>query len=57
MSAHGECISIPADLSKLRYGVSVTDACMDWASTEKAIRSMREKLLHILPQRASAIGS
>ena len=48
---------IPADLSKLRYGVSVTDACMDWASTEQAIRSMHEKLRHILPERCGAIGS
>ncbi len=29
--------SIPADLSELKYGVSVTDACMDWATTEAAI--------------------
>jgi 3-deoxy-7-phosphoheptulonate synthase len=29
---------IPADLTKLRYGVSVTDACIDWASTEKCLR-------------------
>ena len=48
---------IPADLSKLRYGVSVTDACMDWNSTEQAIRSMHEKLRHILPQRCGALGS
>ncbi len=25
---------IPEDLSKLRYGVSVTDACIDWPTTE-----------------------
>lgn len=25
---------IPADLAKLRYGVSVTDACIDWETTE-----------------------
>jgi 3-deoxy-7-phosphoheptulonate synthase len=24
---------------KLRYGVSVTDACIDWASTEKLLRA------------------
>lgn len=29
---------IPADLSKLRYGVSVTDECMGWADTEKLLR-------------------
>jgi len=35
---------IPADLSQLKYGCSVTDACIDWAATEKAIRDARETL-------------
>jgi 3-deoxy-7-phosphoheptulonate synthase len=43
--------SIPADLSDLRYGVSVTDGCIDWETTESAIRSMREKLKDVLPSR------
>ncbi|MDY0072938.1 MAG: 3-deoxy-7-phosphoheptulonate synthase [Thauera sp.] len=29
---------IPADLSQLKYGCSVTDACVDWATTEQMIR-------------------
>ena len=29
---------IPDDLSKLKYGCSVTDACVDWPTTEKMIR-------------------
>jgi 3-deoxy-7-phosphoheptulonate synthase len=29
---------IPSDLSKLKYGCSVTDACVDWPTTEKMIR-------------------
>ncbi|MEG0820584.1 MAG: 3-deoxy-7-phosphoheptulonate synthase [Burkholderiaceae bacterium] len=29
---------IPADLSQLRYGVSVTDACIDWATTADSLR-------------------
>jgi 3-deoxy-7-phosphoheptulonate synthase len=29
---------IPADLSQLKYGCSVTDACVDWATTETMIR-------------------
>lgn len=29
---------IPADLAQLRYGCSVTDACVDWATTETMIR-------------------
>jgi len=42
---------IPADLSQLKYGVSVTDACIDWATTEKLMHELREKLRKILPQR------
>jgi phospho-2-dehydro-3-deoxyheptonate aldolase len=30
--------SIPEDLSQLKYGCSVTDACVDWETTEKMIR-------------------
>ena len=43
--------SIPKDLSALEYGVSVTDACIDWATTEKAIMDMHAKLKDVLPQR------
>ena len=43
--------AIPADLSKLKYGVSVTDACIDWATTEALIKSTRDKLQQVLPQR------
>jgi len=42
---------IPADLSQLRYGVSVTDPCIDWAATEKLLRGAREKLKPVLPAR------
>ena len=30
---------IPADLSTLRYGVSVTDECVNWETTERMLRS------------------
>ncbi len=43
--------SIPKDLSQLKYGVSVTDACMDWNTTEKAILEMAEKLRPVLATR------
>jgi 3-deoxy-7-phosphoheptulonate synthase len=29
---------IPADLNTLRYGVSVTDACISWETTERLLR-------------------
>ena len=44
---------IPADLSQLKYGVSVTDACMDWETTEQAITEMSDKLRDILPGRTA----
>jgi len=35
----------------MEYGVSVTDACIDWAATEKSVREMAEKLKDVLPTR------
>ncbi|MBI4986241.1 MAG: 3-deoxy-7-phosphoheptulonate synthase, partial [Rhodocyclales bacterium] len=35
---------IPADLSQLKYGCSVTDACVDWPTTAKMIREAHEAL-------------
>ncbi|MCP5206676.1 MAG: 3-deoxy-7-phosphoheptulonate synthase [Hahellaceae bacterium] len=42
---------IPSDLKELKYGVSVTDACIDWETTEKSIREMHAKLKDVLPNR------
>lgn len=42
---------IPEDLTQLKYGVSVTDACVDWATTEQMLREARSKLKDILPKR------
>ena len=36
--------SIPEDLSELKYGVSVTDACISWESTVKALNKMASTL-------------
>lgn len=43
--------SIPVDTGKLAYGVSVTDACIDWESTEKLLREMHHRLAPVLPGR------
>ncbi|BAU74779.1 3-deoxy-7-phosphoheptulonate synthase [Metapseudomonas furukawaii] len=43
--------SIPKELDQLKYGVSITDACIDWDTTEKALRSMHAKLKDVLPKR------
>jgi 3-deoxy-7-phosphoheptulonate synthase len=44
--------SIPADLGELKYGVSVTDACMDWEMTENALMEMADSLRSVLFDRA-----
>ncbi len=43
--------SIPADRSQLKYGVSITDACVDWATTETMLREAHAKLKGVLPAR------
>jgi 3-deoxy-7-phosphoheptulonate synthase len=35
---------IPADISHLKYGVSITDACIDWATTEKVLIHAHSRL-------------
>ncbi len=42
---------ITADLDDLDYGVSVTDACIGWETTETTLRTMHRKLKNVLPQR------
>jgi 3-deoxy-7-phosphoheptulonate synthase len=42
---------IPADLAQLKYGCSVTDACIDWKSTETMIRDAATLLRDVLPGR------
>jgi 3-deoxy-7-phosphoheptulonate synthase len=44
---------IPSDLADLKPGVSVTDACIDWETTEKLIRETRDALKDVLPKRNS----
>jgi 3-deoxy-7-phosphoheptulonate synthase len=41
---------IPDDLSQLKYGCSVTDACVDWATTEIMIREADAALRAAIPQ-------
>lgn len=42
---------IPADLSQLKYGQSVTDGCISWETTEETIRKMAASLKDVLPKR------
>jgi 3-deoxy-7-phosphoheptulonate synthase len=43
--------AIPTDLDKLEYGVSVTDGCIGWETTETCLRAMRDNLREVLPAR------
>ena len=45
--------SIPDNLSQLKYGVSVTDACISWESTEKSLKKMADTLSGYLKNRRS----
>jgi len=44
--------SIPTDLSQLAYGVSVTDGCIDWQTTEQLLLNMAAKLRSRLSDRS-----
>lgn len=43
-----------SDPSQLEYGVSITDACMDWPTTEKLMRDAASQLRQVLPSRQAA---
>lgn len=44
---------MPENLDDLEYGVSITDACIDWETTENSMRSMRDKIKDALKSRQS----
>jgi len=53
---------IPKDLSLLRYGVSITDPCIDWRTTEEMLRQAYSRLKACAaaapsPERSQAIHS
>jgi 3-deoxy-7-phosphoheptulonate synthase len=45
---------IPEDRSKLRYGCSVTDACVGWQTTVEMLRGAHDVLRGVLPARGRA---
>lgn len=42
---------ITEDHSEMQYGVSVTDACISWETTETVLRNLRDQIKDSLPQR------
>jgi 3-deoxy-7-phosphoheptulonate synthase len=45
---------IPADLAQLKYGVSVTDACIDWETTRGVLLRARDELAPVIEARRRA---
>jgi 3-deoxy-7-phosphoheptulonate synthase len=45
--------SIPADLTQLKYGMSVTDACIDWPTTADLLRRAASELRPVLAARCA----
>lgn len=45
---------IPKDLSELKYGVSVTDACIDWDTTEQLLLEISSRLKNVVQERQPA---
>jgi 3-deoxy-7-phosphoheptulonate synthase len=43
---------IPDDLDDLKYGVSITDACIDWTTTETVLREFAGSISESLKSRA-----
>lgn len=41
------------DVTALEYGVSITDPCIDWETTERAVVDMDTRIRDVLAQRAS----
>ena len=42
---------VPEDLKDLRYGVSITDACIDWEATERCLIEAHKALLPLMEAR------
>ncbi|MDG1733348.1 MAG: 3-deoxy-7-phosphoheptulonate synthase [Thalassotalea sp.] len=52
LNAGNQSSNLPKD--ELAYGVSVTDACIDWQATEQVFAKAAAKLVSVLPKRISA---
>lgn len=48
---------IPEDLTQLAYGVSVTDPCIGWDTTEELLRRAHAELGPVIAQRRAALRS
>jgi 3-deoxy-7-phosphoheptulonate synthase len=51
---HAGAQPIPADRSQLKYGMSITDGCIGWETTEELLRRADQELRAALATRAAA---
>lgn len=49
---HAGSQPIPADRTQMKYGVSVTDACIDWETTRSVLLRARDELAPVVATRA-----
>lgn len=42
-------------LADLEYGISITDGCINWQTTEELVSNIREKLITVLPLRLNKL--
>jgi len=48
---------VPADLSQLKRGVSITDSCIAWDTTVEALNETRDRLKAVLPRRGCSLAT
>jgi 3-deoxy-7-phosphoheptulonate synthase len=48
---HGGNQKLSSNRDEMTYGVSVTDACIDWETTEQSLVGMADKLRDVLKSR------
>jgi 3-deoxy-7-phosphoheptulonate synthase len=53
---HGNQSSTGKTPADLEYGVSITDGCINWQTTEDLINHMRDKLITVLPMRLNKLN-
>jgi 3-deoxy-7-phosphoheptulonate synthase len=53
---HGNQSSAGKTPADLEYGVSITDGCINWQTTEDLINHMRDKLITVLPMRLNRLN-
>lgn len=47
----GSQSNVGKTLNELEYGISITDACISWQTTQELLHRAREKLITVLPMR------